>query len=354
MTFYDETLYGRDDEMDDYGEGSSGESLNGEEYEEEEEEEEPESSVVIVEEEEEVEPEAEEVMAPPPAKKAPSKASPKKAAKPQVVADQRSQPRKLLRRRKPRPKRQPRKRRPKSRRRRQQARRHLPRSLRRNRRKKRRRSRAPRRRQSRGAAAKTHTKAADFHRGFLSLTAFVLRQSVQVLDKRSGRAIDARNLRVGRLDDVVLVGRVRTRAMSHTKMSRRQAERQIGEDVAWPRTSRARPHHGIFSQLLVGCHLSLDKLGIGRRLVGIIAAAHVDLDVAEALLREIVLQQLQCPLRRHVGNQAHVNLRDRSMRQHSLAARSGVSGDQAFDVDRRLRFQLHQCIVERFVAIPVE
>ena len=52
MTFYDETLYGRDDEMDDYGEGSYGESLDGEEYEEEEEEEEPESAVVIVEEDE--------------------------------------------------------------------------------------------------------------------------------------------------------------------------------------------------------------------------------------------------------------------------------------------------------------
>ena len=40
MTFFDETLYGRDDEMDDYGDGSYGDSLEDEEYEEEEEEEE--------------------------------------------------------------------------------------------------------------------------------------------------------------------------------------------------------------------------------------------------------------------------------------------------------------------------
>ena len=54
MTF-DETLYGRhDDEMDDYGDGSYGESLEDEEYEEEEEEdEEPESAAIVVEEIEE-------------------------------------------------------------------------------------------------------------------------------------------------------------------------------------------------------------------------------------------------------------------------------------------------------------
>ena len=37
MTFFDETLYGRDDEMDDYGDGSSYDEALEEEYDEEEE-----------------------------------------------------------------------------------------------------------------------------------------------------------------------------------------------------------------------------------------------------------------------------------------------------------------------------
>ena len=58
---FDETLYGRrDDEMDDYGDGSYGDSLDDEEYEEEEEEEEEPESVSVVEEEVDVEPETEE------------------------------------------------------------------------------------------------------------------------------------------------------------------------------------------------------------------------------------------------------------------------------------------------------
>ena len=45
MTAFDDTLYGRDDEMDDYGDGSYGDSLDDEEYEEEEEEEEEPESI---------------------------------------------------------------------------------------------------------------------------------------------------------------------------------------------------------------------------------------------------------------------------------------------------------------------
>ena len=40
--------------------------------------------------------------------------------------------------------------------------------------------------------------------------------------------------------------------------------------------------------------------------------------------------------RRHVRHQSHVDLGDRPVRQHRLAAGAGVSADQPFDVDRRL------------------
>ena len=54
MTFEDKLYARRDDEMDDYGDGSYGENLEDEEYEEEEEEEEEPESVSVVEEEVEV------------------------------------------------------------------------------------------------------------------------------------------------------------------------------------------------------------------------------------------------------------------------------------------------------------
>jgi hypothetical protein len=84
MTF-DEKFYCRhDDEMDDYGDGSYGDSLEDEEYEEEEEEEEEPESTVVIEEVEVDEPEAEvttesRAPAPPPRKSAPVKRAAKKA-----------------------------------------------------------------------------------------------------------------------------------------------------------------------------------------------------------------------------------------------------------------------------------
>jgi hypothetical protein len=84
MTF-DETLYCRhDDEMDDYGDGSYGDSLEDEEYEEEEEEEEEPESTVVIEEVEAEEPEPEvttesRAPAPPQNKSAPVKRAAKKA-----------------------------------------------------------------------------------------------------------------------------------------------------------------------------------------------------------------------------------------------------------------------------------
>ena len=86
-------------------------------------------------------------------------------------------------------------------------------------------------------------------------------------------------------------------------------------------------------ELLIGRNLRLDELGVRRGLGGIVAAAHVDFDVAEAVLREMVLEQLQRAGGRHVGHEAHVDLGDGAMRQNGLAAGAGVSSDQAFDVD---------------------
>ena len=69
-------------------------------------------------------------------------------------------------------------------------------------------------------------------------------------------------------------------------------------------------------------------------LVGIVAAARLDLDVAEAALGEVRLEGGHGAVVGHVGHQAEVELGDGAVRQHGLAARTGVAGDQPLDVHR--------------------
>ena len=68
-------------------------------------------------------------------------------------------------------------------------------------------------------------------------------------------------------------------------------------------------------------------------LVGIVAAARVHLDVAEAALRQVRLERGDGLVESHVGHEPQVELRHRAVRQHGLPARPGAAGDQALDVD---------------------
>src|SRR5262249_37641732 len=60
-----------------------------------------------------------------------------------------------------------------------------------------------------------------------------LRQFVEIFDKRHHCAVESLYLRVGRLDDVILVGRVRAAAVTEAEMSGRQFERLAGENISW-------------------------------------------------------------------------------------------------------------------------
>ena len=73
----------------------------------------------------------------------------------------------------------------------------------------------------------------------------------------------------------------------------------------------------------------------GSVVVGIVAAGHVDFDVAEAVLGEMRFQRGERFLRGHVGDQAHVDFREGFAGQNGFAAWAGVTADEAFDVDRR-------------------
>ena len=94
------------------------------------------------------------------------------------------------------------------------------------------------------------------------------------------------------------------------------------------------------------------ELRVGIGLGGVVPAGHVDLDVPEAVLREMRPQQLQRALGGHVGHQAHVDLGDRPVRQDRLAARARVAAHEALDVDRRLGDEAHERVVPGLVAEP--
>src|SRR5688572_17550271 len=66
---------------------------------------------------------------------------------------------------------------------------------------------------------------ADFPRFFSPGTELApLGERVQAIHERADRAVEARDLRVVRLDHVVLVGRVRAVAEAHAEAARRELE----------------------------------------------------------------------------------------------------------------------------------
>jgi hypothetical protein len=60
------------------------------------------------------------------------------------------------------------------------------------------------------------------------------RQRVQILNKRPHRTIQTRYPRIGRVDQVVLIGCVRAGAVTEAEVSGRQTQRRVGEDVSRP------------------------------------------------------------------------------------------------------------------------
>ena len=89
---------------------------------------------------------------------------------------------------------------------------------------------------------------------------------------------------------------------------------------------------GSSSARLVDGHRGADDGRVRGRAGRVVAAARVDLDVAEAALGEVRLEGGHGVVEGHVGHQAQVELGDGAVRQHGLAARPGVAGDQALDV----------------------
>src|SRR3974390_3742349 len=73
------------------------------------------------------------------------------------------------------------------------------------------------------------------------------RQRVQILDERADCAVQPRNLGIGGVDDVVLVGRVCAGAVAEAEVPGGKAERRVGEDVSRPGAGGVRPQQGVLS-----------------------------------------------------------------------------------------------------------
>ena len=135
-------------------------------------------------------------------------------------------------------------------------------------------------------------------------------------------------------------------------MTRGQAQRRIGEDIARPGARATRPQLRVVPELAIGRELRADQPAVGVGLRRVVAAAHVGLDVCEAALGEVRLQLGEGIACGHVRHQAHVDLGDGPVRQHRLAPRTCVAADQPFDVDRRLRLEQQQRIDPARVVDP--
>src|SRR5437870_4498478 len=180
-----------------------------------------------------------------------------------------------------------------------------------------------------------------------------VRHLVQIFDVRAHGAVDALDFRRRRLDDVVLVGRVRAAAVAPSEVARGEPQRITGEHIARPGAGIARQDDRVDPGAAVHRLLRPDDHGIGGRAGGIVAARHVDLDVPESPLRQVRLERGQGVGRRHVRHEPQVELGHGPVGEDGLATRTGVSTDQALDIDRGARHQQLQRLRPAHVAHPV-
>ena len=144
------------------------------------------------------------------------------------------------------------------------------------------------------------------------------------------------DLRVRRLDEEELVRRVGATAMAQPEVTGRERQGRTREDEAGIGSRQPRPEHGVNAQALEHRYLRLDQGRVGLGLRWIITAGHVDLDVTEAVFREMSLQFGQCFGGCLAGHEPQVELGRRLVRENRLAAGTGVAAVNALDVHRRL------------------
>src|SRR5246127_3116462 len=176
---------------------------------------------------------------------------------------------------------------------------------------------------------------------------------VQVLDERSHSAVHSLHPFVLRFDDVILVGRVGSTAVTEPEMAGSEVQGFVGEHVTGPRTCAAREHDGIDVVAPVDSGLGANEPGVGRSAVGIVSARHVDFDVAETMLGQMSFQSGKSFGGLHVGDEAHFDFRDGAVGKNGFSARTGVAAYQAFNVYGWARLQKFESLLPTDVVDPV-
>ena len=136
-------------------------------------------------------------------------------------------------------------------------------------------------------------------------------------------------------------------------MSGGKIERFGSEDVSRPRASGSGPKHGIEAEFAVRGDLGLNELGVRGSLRGIVAAGHVDFDIAEAVFGKMVFEKRESAGGGHVRNQAHIDFGDGAVRENSLATGTGIARDQSFNVDGGLGLEKNEGVQPFGVLHPV-
>src|SRR5690349_4526735 len=180
-----------------------------------------------------------------------------------------------------------------------------------------------------------------------------LGQFEEILNLRERGAVHALHFGIAGFDYVILVGSVGAVAVAETEMSGGQAKRIACEHVAGPGAGETRKNYWVDPILFVNGGGGANDGGVGGRGIGIVAAGHVDVDVAEAFFREMRFEKCERFGGGHVRNEAEVELGDGFAGKNGFAAGSGVAADEAFDIDRRTADEQFERFLEAHIVNPV-
>src|ERR1700731_3045178 len=103
-------------------------------------------------------------------------------------------------------------------------------------------------------------------------------------------------------------------AVAKTEMSGREFQWLAGENISWPGPGTARPHDWINTAALQHRNLFLEQFRISACAGRIVTARDIHFNVAEPTLPEMRLESGHGIRRFHVGNEPHIDFRDRFVR----------------------------------------
>src|SRR5919197_1770813 len=178
------------------------------------------------------------------------------------------------------------------------------------------------------------------------------REFIEIVDERPDGAIEACEMGIGGFNDIVFVWRVGAAAMAESEVARGKPERLAGEDIPRIGTGISRPKDRVEPAAFVDGELRLDHGCIGGCISWVISTARLYLDVSKSMLGQMGLERLNCAGIGHVRHKPKVELGQRPVWKHGLAARTGVPGHESFYIYRGCEQQPLQIPAPWQVARP--